>query len=67
MTCGEGRGGAPLIADAVACLQCRNACRYNGGDHVIFLGAIEACEYAGAQAFAFSRDEFVAFSAGGDG
>ncbi len=67
MTCGDGRGGAPLIADAAACFQRRNAYRYNGGDHVIFPGAIETYGYTGAQALVFSRGEFVAFSAGGVG
>src|ERR1700722_13358536 len=40
-----GMGGAPLLADSVAHFQCRAANRYYGGDHVIFLGAVEAYAY----------------------
>src|SRR5437879_6100198 len=40
-----GLGKAPIIADSVASSQCRAANRYYGGDHVIFLGAVEAYSY----------------------
>jgi flavin reductase (DIM6/NTAB) family NADH-FMN oxidoreductase RutF len=40
-----GLGQAPLIAGSVAQFQCRAANRYYGGDHVIFLGAVEAYTY----------------------
>src|ERR1700744_5804710 len=40
-----GLGGAPLLAGSVAWFQCRAANRYYGGDHVIFLGAVEAYAY----------------------
>jgi len=40
-----GLGKAPLLADSVAYFQCRAANRYYGGDHVIFLGAVEAYAY----------------------
>src|SRR5581483_6890808 len=40
-----GLGKAPLIADSVAHFECRAANRYYGGDHVIFLGAVEAYTY----------------------
>jgi flavin reductase (DIM6/NTAB) family NADH-FMN oxidoreductase RutF len=40
-----GLGKAPLLADCVANFQCRAANRYYGGDHVIFLGAVEAYSY----------------------
>src|ERR1700753_2436105 len=41
-----GLGGAPLLAGSVANFQCRSAGRYYGGDHVIFLGAVEAYVYS---------------------
>src|SRR5579883_533509 len=66
LACGEGRGGAPLIADAVACFQCRNAYRYYGGDHVIFLGAIEAYDYNDAEVLLFSRGQFGTFVSNGN-
>ena len=54
-----GLGNAPLLADSVAWFQCRAANRYYGGDHVIFLGAVEA--------YAYNRKEPLLFVGGGFG
>src|SRR6201986_3866940 len=54
-----GLGKAPLLADCVANFQCRAAHRYYGGDHVIFLGAVEA--------YAYNRNEPLLFARGGYG
>jgi flavin reductase (DIM6/NTAB) family NADH-FMN oxidoreductase RutF len=54
-----GLGNAPLLADSVANFQCRAANRYYGGDHVIFLGAVEA--------YAYNRKEPLLFARGGYG
>src|SRR5580700_8162952 len=54
-----GLGGAPLLADSVANFQCRVANRYYGGDHVIFLGAVES--------YAYNRKEPLLFARGGYG
>jgi flavin reductase (DIM6/NTAB) family NADH-FMN oxidoreductase RutF len=54
-----GRGGAPLLAGSVANFQCRAVDRYYGGDHVIFLGAVEA--------YAYGRQEPLLFAHGGFG
>src|SRR3981189_1719601 len=54
-----GLGGAPLLADSVAHFQCRAANRYYGGDHVIFLGAVEA--------YTYNRQEPLLFAHGGYG
>ena len=46
----EGAGGAPILAGAVAVFECFNRSRYEEGDHVIFVGEVERCEWrAGAQ------------------
>src|SRR5258707_6177371 len=37
-----GLSNAPPLAECVASFQCRAANRYYGGEHVIFLGAVEA-------------------------
>ncbi|WP_211210605.1 flavin reductase family protein [Arhodomonas aquaeolei] len=37
-----GAGGAPVIEGCLAHFQCRHALRYDGGDHDIFLGRVEA-------------------------
>jgi len=54
-----GLGRAPILAGCVANFQCRAAGRYYGGDHVIFLGAVEA--------YAYNRDEPLLFAQGGYG
>ena len=36
-----GKLGCPLIKGALASFECRVALRYDGGDHVIFVGAVE--------------------------
>jgi flavin reductase (DIM6/NTAB) family NADH-FMN oxidoreductase RutF len=54
-----GVGNAPLIRDSVANFQCRAVNRYYGGDHVIFLGAVEA--------YAYNRNEPLLFARGGYG
>jgi flavin reductase (DIM6/NTAB) family NADH-FMN oxidoreductase RutF len=51
-----GLGNAPLLADSVANFQCRAVDRYYGGDHVIFLGAVEA--------YAYNREEPLLFTHG---
>src|SRR4051794_29723678 len=54
-----GLGNAPVLTDSVANFQCRAANRYYGGDHVIFLGAVEA--------YAYNRGEPLLFARGGYG
>jgi flavin reductase (DIM6/NTAB) family NADH-FMN oxidoreductase RutF len=57
-----GLGGAPLLADSVAGFQCRSVNRYYGGDHVIFLGAVEAYSYNQDEPLLFLRGSFGRFS-----
>lgn len=59
-----GLGDAPVLADAVATFQCRSADRYYGGDHVIFLGAVEAYAYNRAEPLLFARGNFGHFVPG---
>jgi flavin reductase (DIM6/NTAB) family NADH-FMN oxidoreductase RutF len=40
-----GAGGAPLIAGAAATFECFNRSRYDEGDHVIFVGEVERCNW----------------------
>jgi flavin reductase (DIM6/NTAB) family NADH-FMN oxidoreductase RutF len=56
-----GLGGAPILAGCVAHFQCRSADRYYGGDHVIFLGAVEAYAHVPDAPLLFSRGKFGAF------
>jgi flavin reductase (DIM6/NTAB) family NADH-FMN oxidoreductase RutF len=55
----RGLGNAPILANSVANFQCRAADRYYGGDHVIFLGAVEA--------YSYNRQEPLLFARGGYG
>ncbi|WP_341677234.1 flavin reductase family protein [Niveibacterium sp. SC-1] len=37
----EGLGSAPLLRGCLATFECRNTIRHKGGDHTVFLGAVE--------------------------
>jgi flavin reductase (DIM6/NTAB) family NADH-FMN oxidoreductase RutF len=56
-----GLGGAPILPGSVANFQCRTADRYYGGDHVIFLGAVEAYSYNRDEALLFARGKYGRF------
>lgn len=56
-----GLGNAPILANSVANFQCRAANRYYGGDHVIFLGAVEAYAYNGQEPLLFARGGYGRF------
>ena len=58
-----GLGNAPILADSVANFQCRAANRYYGGDHVIFLGAVEAYSYNRKEPLLFARGGYGRFVA----
>lgn len=53
LECLEGAGGAPLLPGCVACFQCRTVHRYDGGDHIIFVGEVEAFERRPGEALLF--------------
>ena len=57
-----GLGNAPILAGCVANFQCRAANRYYGGDHVIFLGAVEAYAYNGQEPLLFARGGYGRFA-----
>jgi flavin reductase (DIM6/NTAB) family NADH-FMN oxidoreductase RutF len=58
-----GLGNAPILAGSVANFQCRAANRYYGGDHVIFLGAVEAYSYNRKEPLLFARGDYGRFIA----
>ncbi len=58
-----GLGSAPVLAECVANFQCRSVNRYYGGDHVIFLGAVEAYTYNTKEPLLFARGKFGRFLA----
>jgi flavin reductase (DIM6/NTAB) family NADH-FMN oxidoreductase RutF len=58
-----GLGNAPILAESVANFQCRAANRYYGGDHIIFLGAVEAYTYSRREPLLFARGGYGQFLA----
>lgn len=46
----SGRTGAPVLEGCVAILECRTVAQYPGGDHSIFVGAVEAAEVHASRA-----------------
>ena len=58
-----GLGDAPVLPDTVASFQCRSVNRYYGGDHVIFLGAVEAYSYNRNEPLLFARGTYGRFLA----
>lgn len=57
-----GLGGAPLLSGAIARFQCRNSYRYYGGDHILFLGTVEAFEAGDGEPLLFCRGRFGDFA-----
>ena len=56
-----GSGGAPLLQGAAATFECFNRSRYEEGDHVIFVGEVEACTHrVGASPLLFHGGKFYA-------
>ena len=56
-----GAGGAPLLQGAAATFECFNRSRYEEGDHVIFVGEVEACTHRiGASPLLFHGGKFYA-------
>jgi len=58
-----GLGNVPVLAESVASFQCRSVNRYYGGDHVIFLGAVEAYAYNTREPLLFARGTYGRFLA----
>jgi len=56
-----GLGNAPVIGGTVANFQCRTVNRYYGGDHVIFLGAVESYSYNRNEPLLFANGSFGGF------
>jgi len=57
-----GLGGAPMLEGAIAQFQCRNSDRHYGGDHVIFLGAVERYTHRSGEPLLFTRGAYRTFS-----
>lgn len=60
MTCATGTGGVPLLADCVACFECRTAHVYEGGDHLILVGEVLNFSHADRVPLVFHEGRYAA-------
>ena len=49
----KGANGVPLIASCLANFECRNTTCFDGGDHHIFIGAVERFQFSDGQPLIF--------------
>lgn len=54
-----GHGGAPVLHGCAAWFECFNRSRYDEGDHVIFVGQVEACGMASKPPLIFHGGTFL--------
>ena len=54
-----GRGGAPILGEVAAVLECRLYRLDDGGDHVILIGEVEAFHSTDAAPLAFVHGQFA--------
>jgi flavin reductase (DIM6/NTAB) family NADH-FMN oxidoreductase RutF len=60
-----GISGMPCLPDSLACFECRVRDRFQGGDHLIFLGEVEAMRSRdGGEPLVFLRGRFGGFAPG---
>lgn len=55
----EGAGGAPLLPQCSARLQCRTSFRYEGGDHLIFVGEVVAFDRSALPPLVFQAGKYA--------
>lgn len=51
--------GQPLIKHCAAHFECRTAHRYEGGDHIIFVGEVLSCQRYDMEPLGFHAGQFV--------
>ena len=62
----RGRTGCPLLAGAMACIECRKTASYDGGDHVIFIGEVVALSIEQeAEPLVYYRGRYGRFASSG--
>lgn len=54
-----GMGGIPLLEDCCARLQCKTAVRYDGGDHIIFVGEVVKFDHTDAPPLVFHAGRYA--------
>lgn len=56
----QGQGGLPLLGGCAAVFECRTVHRYDGGDHVIFVGEVLDFTQSGCEPLAFHGGRYAA-------
>jgi 3-hydroxy-9,10-secoandrosta-1,3,5(10)-triene-9,17-dione monooxygenase reductase component len=56
----RGRGDIPLLDGCSARFQCRTAVKYEGGDHVVFIGEVEAFDHFDRSPLVFHGGRYAA-------
>lgn len=54
-----GLGGIPVIEGCAAYLQCRKVAMHAGGDHTVFIGAVDDLHYTSHRPLAFGRGDYL--------
>jgi len=54
-----GIGGIPLLRGSLARFECRNAEQYDGGDHTIFVGAVERYSHTDGEPLLFNAGKYA--------
>ena len=57
--CVPGLGGVPLIGECAACFECETRHRYDGGDHVIFVGEVKRFKHVAGAPLVFHGGVFA--------
>jgi len=55
----RGHGETPMLRDYSARFQCRTAFQYEGGDHVIFVGQVEAFDHSDRKPLVFHGGQYA--------
>ena len=59
LSCESGLGAVPLLSDCAACFECETRHRYDGGDHLIFVGEVKRFVHAACAPLVFHGGAFA--------
>lgn len=59
LSCSPGLGAVPLLSDCAACFECETRHRYDGGDHLIFVGEVKRFAHAPCAPLVFHGGAFA--------
>jgi flavin reductase (DIM6/NTAB) family NADH-FMN oxidoreductase RutF len=54
-----GAAGAPLIEGCIAWFECRHHAMHRAGDHVVFIGEVDACERRNGRGLVFHHGHYA--------